>query len=271
MSFFPMIRTQRSPRRRRAGTSAATWLSQLLATGRTAAWLSDQADYFSLTGSDVDTWFEAGGNTDLNLAYVAGDTKSIYDTTHPVNTTIPTVRTGGFLLSRYAAGAAGKTSMIWPGGKGSLFFAVKIIGAVSDGAWNSNDGIFRHGDTSSWGGLVQIAGRAGGVSGYRIRATCYDGATKTVDHNVADEIPAGWHAFCVRNDGTNLSLKVDGYTEDQTPCGAMSYTDGVLRALSPYSTGQDVVIPAIVAYSAFDTTTRDTVLGQLQSLIGDLP
>lgn len=247
------------------------WLSQILSTNRTAAWLSDQSSYFSLTGNDVNTWYEADGNSDLDLSYVATDSKSIYDTTHPVNTTGKTVRTGGFLLSRYAAGAAGKSSVIWPTGKGSLFIVVKIIGAVSDGALSSNDGIFRHGDTSSWGGLVQIAGRAGGVSGYRIRATCYDGATKTVDHNVADEIPAGWHVIAIRNDGSNLSLKVDNYTENQTPCGAMSYVDGVIRALSPYSTGQDVAIPIMLAYSAYDTITRDTVIGQLQSIITDLP
>lgn len=253
-----------------AGAGTSTWLSQLLATGRTAAWLSDQSSYFDLTGANVDKWKEAGGTTSLDLSYVSG-TKSIYDTTHPVNTTGKTVRTGGFVTSLYAAAAAGKSSLIWPTGKGSLFFAFKLIDAVSDGAWSSNDGIFRHGDTSSWGGIVQIAKRSAGGSGYRVRATCYDGATKTVDHNVADEIPAGWHLIAIRNDGTNLSLKVDNYGENQAPCGAMAYIDGVLRALSPYSTGQDVAMAAVVAYSAHDTTTRDTVIGQLQDLIADLP
>ena len=253
-----------------SGVGASTWLSQLLSTARTAAWLTDQASYFSLTGSNVDVWYEANGTTALDLTYVSG-TKSIYDTTHPVNTTGKSVRTGGFVTSLYAAGATGKSSLIWPTGKGSLFIALKIIDAVSDGALSSNDGIFRHGDTGSWGGLVQIAERSAGGSGYRARATCYDGATKTVDHNVADEMPAGWHLLAIRNDGSNLSLKVDNYTENQTPCGAMAYTDGVLRALSPYSTGQDVAIAAMLSYSAYDTTTRDTVITQLQALITDLP
>ena len=270
MAAPSLMNRGRSKRPLLVSGAAASWLAGLLETGQTAAWLSDQASYFDLTGSNVDKWKEANGATALDLSYVSG-TKSIYDTTHPANSTVATVRTGGFVTSLYAASGTGKSSVIWPSGKGSLFFAFKLIDAVSDGAWSSNDGIFRHGDTGSWGGLVQVAKRGGGGSGYRARATCFDGATKTVDHNVADEMAAGWHTLAIRNDGTNLSLKLDSYTEDQTLCGAMAYTDGVLRALSPYSTGQDVAIAAIVAYSAFDTTTRDTVMDQLRALIADLP
>lgn len=250
--------------------TTATWLSQLLATNRTAAWLSDQASYFTLTGDDVDAWLEAGGDTNLDLSYVTTEYKAKRDTTYPVNTSTATVRDLGFFLSRYQAGSAGKSSRIWPGGVGSYFVVVKINGAVSDGAWGSNDGIIRHGDTTAWGGILQIAGRMGG-GGYRVRHTWWDGAIKTVDYNVAGTVLPGWHLISFRADGASISLEVDDLGEVSVPAGAMTYVDGVLRVMSPYSTGQDVAIAAIVAYSAFDDTTRNTVKAQLQSLITDLP
>lgn len=255
-----------SPTAAASSGGSSTWLSQLLSTGRTAAWLTDQASYFSLTGSNVDVWYEANGTTALDLTYVSG-TKSIYDTTHPVNTTGKSVRNAG-AVSLYACGATGKSSLIWPSGVGSSFYALKIIDAVATGAEGPSTSVARHGDNGSWGGLLGIT--KDGTDDFKVYHTVYDGSTKTASDDVG--IASGWHVIAVRNTGSDLFLKVDDQTEVQAGgAGAMSYLDGVFRILSPYSTHESVAMAAMLHYSAHDTTTRDTVISQLQTLITDLP
>lgn len=246
-----------------------TFIDAFTGVATTGLWLSDLDTYFDLTGANVNKWKDAKGDTDADISFVSG-TKCILDATHPVNTTVKTVRNAG-ATSLNACGANGKSSKFWPGGVGSSFWAVKLIDAISDGGMGALTGVNRHGDSGSWGGLLRIAKRGAG-SDFRIAHTVYDGSTKTAEDNPVGAILAGWHRIHVRNTGTNLFLQVDDRAEvNAGGAGAMAYLDGLYRILSPYNTDENVAI-AIHGHSGdYSSAYRDAVGAILQGLIADLP
>lgn len=96
-----------------------------LPTNATGTFLSHVAGDFDLTGSNVDTQRENGGNTDLDNVYVSA-TKAVRDTTVPLNTNQPTVRTAN-QDCEYTNLVSGALGILWPDGKGTLYKVLRVV------------------------------------------------------------------------------------------------------------------------------------------------
>jgi len=239
-------------RKSRAVAAPGTWSEQLreIATFP-VIWSLDDESMRTVTGSDVDTLKETGGDTRFDMAYVSG--------------TKPTVgtRDGISVIKENAAsvvfraGTSGKMSNLWPSGKGTLYvagwFKYVAFGAV----------FFRSGDGVSWGYEVSTAGLSSNV---QPRAYLWDGGAGRTALS-PDNAGEGWHQMCVKVDATNLTLYVDGVQKAQVSSGGgIGYLDGVFR-LFFQSIGHEI---AVMAFSADNAAHNDTLRGQVEDKLREL-
>lgn len=234
-----------------------TWSEQLreIATFP-VIWSMDDESMRTVTGSNLDSLKETGGDTRFDLAYVSG--------------TKPTVKTrdGISLITENAAsvvflaGASGTLANLWPSGKGTVYvagwFKYVAFGSV----------FFRSGDDFSYGFEVSTAGV---LSKVQPRAYLWDGGNMRTALS-PDNAGEGWHQLCVKVDGTNLTLYVDGVQKAQVSSGGgIGYLAGIFR-LFYQSIGHEIAVMAFGAdNAAHNDTTRNAIEDKLRELIAALP
>lgn len=121
--------------------NAGTWSEELRAiTDFSAIWSMDDASMRTVTGSDIDSLKETGGDTRFDLSYSSG-TKPVVETRDGI-----TVAADNESTVVFQAGASGTLANLWASGKGTLYIALYMnVTPVGDRS------IFRSGDGSSYG------------------------------------------------------------------------------------------------------------------------
>lgn len=241
-------------RKSRAVAAPGTWSEQLRAIATfPVIWSLDDASMRTVTGSNLDSLKETGGDTRFDLAYVSG-TKPTVKTRDGV-----TVASDNESTVVFRAGASGTLANLWPSGKGTVYVA----------GWFRNIFLpcvfFRSGDGFSYGFEVSIDDNV------HPRAYLWDGGNMRTALS-PDNAGEGWHQLCVKVDNTNLTLYVDGVQKAQVSSGGgIGYLDGIFR-LFYQSIGHEIAVMAFGADNAtHDDTTRNAVEDKLRELIAALP
>lgn len=252
------------PRRRRkraikspAAAPAGSWSEQLRDLKNfPVIWSLDDADMRTVTGSNVDALLETGGDTRFDLAYVSG-TKPTVGTRDDV-----TVIKENAASVVFRAGASGTLANLWPSGKGTVYvagwFKYVAFGSV----------FFRSGDDFTYGFEISTAGLSSNV---QPRAYLWDGGAPRTALS-PDNAGEGWHQLCVKVDGTNLTLYVDGVQKAQVASGGgVGYLAGIFR-LFYQSIGHEIAVMAFGADNeAHGNADRLEVEDLLRDLIPALP
>lgn len=244
-------------RKSRAVAAPGTWSEQLRAIATfPVIWSMDDESMRTVTGSNLDSLKETGGDTRFDLAYISG-TKPTVGTRDDV-----TVIKENAASVVFRAGASGTLANLWPSGKGTVYvagwFKYAIFGSV----------FFRSGDGFYYGFDISTTGLNDNV---QPSAYLWDGSNMRTALS-PDNAGEGWHQLCVKVDGTNLTLYVDGVQKAQVSSGGgIGYLDGIFR-LFYQSIGHEIAVMAFGAdNSAHNDTTRNAVEDKLRELIAALP
>lgn len=231
-----------------------TWSEQLRGIATfPVIWSLDDESMRTVTGSNLDSLKETGGDARFDLAYVSG-TKPTVGTRDDI-----AVAQENAASVVFRAGASGTLANLWPSGKGTVYVAGWFKYAILPSVF------FRSGDDFSYGFEVSINNNA------HPRAYLWDGGNMRTALS-PDSAGEGWHQLCVKVDGTNLTLYVDGVQKAQVSSGGgVGYLDGVFR-LFFQSMGHEIAVMAFGADNAtHNDTTRNAVEDKLRELIAALP
>lgn len=231
-----------------------TWSQQLRTiTDFSAIWSMDDETKRTVTGNDVDSLIETGGDTRFDLSYSSG-TKPAVETRDGIK-----VIADNEAAVVFQAGASGTLANLWPSGKGTVYVAGWFKNVVLPCVF------FRSGDGFSYGFEVSINDNA------HPRAYLWDGGNMRTALS-PDSAGEGWHQLCVKVDGTNLTLYVDGVQKAQVASGGgVGYLAGIFR-LFYQSIGHQIAVMAFGADNAtHNDTTRNAVEDKLRELITNLP
>lgn len=188
-------------------------------TNMTAEYRHDNADDFDLTGNNINSMGEHGGNADLSIDYVAG-TKAVRDTTQPVNTDEPTVNTKN-AFCEYRAPAGGTLADVWPSGTGSYFLIARFDSHPD--SFNAKDWI--------------VGDESGGVMGANLGIAIADGPEFYVKTNAGAQVNSqaitldAWHIISVRNGvgAGQLKVQIDDADEVTATGAAVAVLTGRLK------------------------------------------
>jgi len=231
-----------------------TWSEQLreIATFP-VIWSMDDESMRTVTGSNLDSLKETGGDTRFDMAYGSG-TKPVVKTRDGV-----TVASENAASVVFQAGASGTLANLWASGKGTVYVAGWFKNIVLPCVF------FRSGDGFLYGFEVSINNNA------QPRAYLWDGGNMRTALS-PDSAGEGWHQLCVKVDGTNLTLYVDSVQKAQVSSGGgIGYLAGIFR-LFYQSIGHEIAVMAFGAdNSAHNDTTRNAIEDKLRELIAALP
>ncbi len=236
---------------------AGTWSEQLRAIATfPVIWSLDDESMRTVTGSNLDSLKETGGDTRFDLAYVSG-TKPTVGTRDDI-----AVAQENAASVVFQAGLSGDLANLWASGKGTVYVAGWFKYVAFGGVF------FRSGDGFYYGFDISTTGLSGNV---QPSAYLWDGSNMRTALS-PDNAGEGWHQLCVKVDGTNLTLYVDGVQKAQVSSGGgVGYLDGVFR-LFYQSIGHEIAVMAFGAdNSAHNDTTRNAVEDKLRELIAALP
>lgn len=276
MSFFPTIRTQRSPRRRRAGNGAAStaWADIVSADSRTMFLAVDDETRVDLEPAtiEVNSWLDAA-DSDFDFDYVSG-AKPKFDDTYPVNGRQKTIQNNGAsVLMRALATSA---DLLDAQGVGAVYLVAYIGEDAPDQSINDVfNSFFRHGNNVSWGGMVNFYSVVDTPPHWGARATMYDGATRTAAYFDIGELTAGWHLFSIRYRADGIYFQVDDLTEVFTAgdggADGMVYLSGLLQIFNAYAAAPTTALALMAGYNVdHDEQSRDAIKAEIRSCIADV-
>lgn len=241
-----------------AGAAAQTFSQSLRALATfPVIWSLDDESMRTVTGRDVDSLKETGGDTRFDLAYVSG-TKPTVETRDGI-----TVAADNEATTVFQAGATGTLANLWASGKGTLYIA-----AYFNQTPLGDRSLLRSGDGASYGLDVYVGSNA--TADRYPRGYIWDGGAARQTAAVA--VGEGWHQLCFKCEQNKITMYCDG-TElgNVTFTGVIGYLDGRMRI---FHGGPDCEV-AVIAMSADNAAHNDTLRGsieaKLRQLIAALP
>lgn len=248
----------RNRNRNRVGAPviAAMQAAGLITDNLTGRYVSSVFADFTLSGAAVDDWKDHGGNADLDVDYLAG-TKANRDTTHPLNSSDPTVDTNN-AFCEYQSPAAGTLADLWPAGTGTLYMV--LYADSHPDAFGDLDWIYQF--------------------GANLKIGIHDGPTLKVATNSETQVltPAialdQWHVIAIRNaaGAGGLRVRINDSEVNATGAAVATLTNRIKRFADSGGGGRfDGAIGDDLWYSAVHTDDEvEQNIAALRALYAEL-